>query len=197
MSSIKLIVGLANPGIEYAQTRHNAGAWYIHLLAKRYMQQLRKEKKFFGYTARITLEHDHIYLLIPNTFMNLSGKAVLAMASFYRIELSKIMIAHDDLDLAPGVAKIKFGGCKGGHNGLKDIQNKFDNNMKFYRLRIGIGHPGDKSKVAGFVLSKATTREQEMIDQAIHQSLQCTEMIMQNELAKAIQHLNSFQIDHQ
>ena len=149
MSSIKLIVGLANPGAEYAQTRHNA-------------------------------------------FMNLSGKAVLAMANFYRIEPNEILVAHDELDLPPGVAKIKLGGGNGGHNGLKDIQNKFGNNPNFYRLRIGIGHPGDKNKVVGFVLGKPPAGEQKMIDEAIDESLRCTEMLMKDGLEKTVQRLHSF-----
>lgn len=117
-----MIVGLANLGAEYAQTRHNAGAWYVDLLAQRHNQQLKEESKFFGYTARLNLAGNDVRLLVPTTFMNLSGKAVLAMANFYRIEPNEILVAHDELDLPPGVAKIKLGGGNGGHNGLKDIQ---------------------------------------------------------------------------
>lgn len=192
MCSIKLIVGLANPGMEYAQTRHNAGAWYVDLLAQRYHQQLKEENKFFGYTTRLNLAGNDVRLLVPTTFMNLSGKAVLAMANFYRIEPDEILVAHDELDLPPGVAKIKLGGGNGGHNGLKDIQNKFGNNPNFYRLRIGIGHPGDKSKVVGFVLGKPPTSEQEMIDKAIDESLHCSEMLMKDGLENAVQRLHSF-----
>ena len=179
-----MIVGLANPGAEYAQTRHNAGAWYVDLLAQRHNQQLKEESKFFGYTARLNLAGNDVRLLVPTTFMNLSGKAVLAMANFYRIEPNEILVAHDELDLPPGVAKIKLGGGNGGHNGLKDIQNKFGNNPNFYRLRIGIGHPGDKNKVVGFVLGKPPASEQKMIDEAIDESLRCTEMLMKDGLEK-------------
>ena len=192
MSSIKLIVGLANPGAEYAQTRHNAGAWYVDLLAQRHNQQLKEESKFFGSTARLNLAGTDVRLLVTTTFMNLSGKAVLAMANFYRIELNEILVAHDELDLPPGVAKIKLGGGNGGHNGLKDIQNKFGNNPNFYRLRIGIGHPGDKNKVVGFVLGKPPASEQKMIDEAIDESLRCTEMLMKDGLEKTVQRLHSF-----
>ncbi|NIG62399.1 MAG: aminoacyl-tRNA hydrolase [Serratia symbiotica] len=192
MCSIKLIVGLANPGMEYAQTRHNAGAWYVDLLAQRYHQQLKEENKFFGYTTRLNLAGNDVRLLVPTTFMNLSGKAVLAMAHFYRIEPDEILVAHDELDLPPGVAKTKLGGGNGGHNGLKDIQNKFGNNPNFYRLRIGIGHPGDKSKVVGFVLGKPLISEQEMIDKAIEETLHCSEMLMEDGLGNAVQRLHSF-----
>ncbi|MBI6216323.1 aminoacyl-tRNA hydrolase [Proteus sp. DFP240708] len=192
MSKIKLIVGLANPGADYAQTRHNAGAWYVDLLAQRHQQSLKEESKFFGYTARINLNGNDVRLLVPTTFMNLSGKAVQAMANFYRIELDEILVAHDELDLPPGVVKMKLGGGNGGHNGLKDIQSKFANNPNFYRLRIGIGHPGDKNKVVGFVLGKPPMSEQKLIDDAIDEALSCTEILMRDGYEKAINRLHSF-----
>lgn len=192
MCSIKLIVGLANPGMEYAKTRHNAGAWYVNLLAQRYHQQLKKENKFFGYTSWLNLAGNDVRLLVPTTFMNLSGKAVLAMANFYRIEPKEILVAHDELNLLPGVAKIKLGGGDGGHNGIKDIQNKFGNNPNFYRLRIGIGYPGDTSKVVGFVLGKPAISEQELINKAIDESLHCIEILMKDGLGNAVQRLHSF-----
>lgn len=192
MSKIKLIVGLANPGADYAQTRHNAGAWYVDLLAQRHQQSLKEESKFFGYTARINLNANDVRLLVPTTFMNLSGKAVQAMANFYRIELDEILVAHDELDLPPGVVKMKLGGGNGGHNGLKDIQSKFANNPNFYRLRIGIGHPGDKNKVVGFVLGKPPMNEQKLIDDAIDEALSCTDILMRDGYEKAINRLHSF-----
>lgn len=192
MSKIKLIVGLANPGADYAQTRHNAGAWYVDLLAQRHQQSLKEESKFFGYTARINLAGEDVRLLVPTTFMNLSGKAVQAMANFYRIELNEILVAHDELDLPPGVVKMKLGGGNGGHNGLKDIQSKFSNNPNFYRLRIGIGHPGDKNKVVGFVLGKPPMSEQKLIDDAIDEALSCTNILMRDGFEKAINRLHSF-----
>lgn len=192
MSKIKLIVGLANPGADYAQTRHNAGAWYVDLLAQRHQQSLKEESKFFGYTARINLNGNDVRLLVPTTFMNLSGKAVQAMANFYRIELDEILVAHDELDLPPGVVKMKLGGGNGGHNGLKDIQSKFANNPNFYRLRIGIGHPGDKNKVVGFVLGKPSMSEQKLIDDAIDEALSCTDILMRDGYEKAINRLHSF-----
>ncbi|OVZ96399.1 MULTISPECIES: aminoacyl-tRNA hydrolase [Yersinia] len=192
MSSIKLIVGLANPGAEYAQTRHNAGAWYVDLLAERHNQSLKEESKFFGYTARLNLAGQDVRLLVPSTFMNLSGKAVSAMAGFYRILPEEILVAHDELDIPPGVAKLKLGGGNGGHNGLKDIQSKLGNNPNFYRLRIGIGHPGDKSKVTGFVLGKPPASEQTLIDDAIDESIRCTEVLLKEGITKAMNRLHSF-----
>ncbi|WP_049600151.1 aminoacyl-tRNA hydrolase [Yersinia similis] len=192
MSSIKLIVGLANPGAEYAQTRHNAGAWYVDLLAERHNQSLKEESKFFGYTARLNLAGQDVRLLVPATFMNLSGKAVAAMASFYRILPEEILVAHDELDILPGMAKLKLGGGNGGHNGLKDIQNKLGNNPNFYRLRIGIGHPGDKSKVTGFVLGKPPASEQTLIDDAIDESIRCTEVLLNEDITKAMNRLHAF-----
>ncbi|WP_340614331.1 aminoacyl-tRNA hydrolase [Xenorhabdus thailandensis] len=192
MNNIKLIVGLANPGAEYAQTRHNAGAWFVDLLAQRHNQSLKEESKFFGYTARINMNGQDIRLLVPTTFMNLSGKSVLALAGFYRIQPDEILVAHDELDLPPGVAKMKLGGSNGGHNGLKDIQNKFGNNPNFHRLRIGIGHPGDKNKVVGFVLGKPPASEQKLIDDAIDEALRCTDILIKDGMNKAINRLHAF-----
>lgn len=192
MSTIKLIVGLANPGSEYASTRHNAGAWFIEQLAQRYNQSLKNETKFFGYTARINVNNQDIRLLIPTTYMNLSGKAVRAMATFYQIKPEEILVAHDELDLNPGNAKFKLGGGHGGHNGLKDIINKLGNNPNFYRLRIGIGHPGDKSKVVGFVLNKPSKPEQNLIDQAIDESVRCTEVLVNQGIEAAMNRLHAF-----
>ena len=190
--TIKLIVGLANPGAEYAATRHNAGAWFVDLLAERLRAPLRGEAKFFGYTSRVTLGGEDVRLLVPTTFMNLSGKAVAAMASFFRINPDEILVAHDELDLPPGVAKFKLGGGHGGHNGLKDIISKLGNNPNFHRLRIGIGHPGDKNKVVGFVLGKPPVSEQKLIDEAIDEAARCTEMWFTEGLTKATNRLHAF-----
>ncbi|WGL99522.1 aminoacyl-tRNA hydrolase [Arsenophonus sp. aPb] len=190
--NIKLIVGLANPGAEYALTRHNVGAWYVELLAKHHNQLLKEESKFFGYTARINLADNDVRLLIPTTYMNLSGKSVLALANFYRIKPAEILVAHDELDLMPGTAKIKLGGSNGGHNGLKDIQNKLGNDPNFYRLRIGIGHPGDKNKVVGFVLSKPTLAEQKLIDDTIDEAIGCTPILLNEGVHKAVNRLHAF-----
>lgn len=195
MSSIKLIVGLANPGAEYAATRHNAGAWYVDLLAQRHNQRLKEESKFYGYTARLTLGGEDVRLLVPTTFMNLSGKAVAAMATFYRIAPEEILVAHDELDLPPGVAKFKQGGGHGGHNGLKDIISKLGNSLDFHRLRIGIGHPGDRTKVVGFVLGKPQSAEQALIDNAIDEAARCTEVWLKEDRLKAMNRLHSYKAE--
>ncbi|QZE27743.1 aminoacyl-tRNA hydrolase [Pantoea ananatis] len=192
MSSIKLIVGLANPGAEYAATRHNAGAWYLDLLAERHNQSLKEEAKFYGYTARLALAGEDVRLLVPTTFMNLSGKAVAAMATFYRIAPEEILVAHDELDLPPGIAKFKQGGGHGGHNGLKDIISKLGNKNNFHRLRIGIGHPGDRNKVTGFVLGKPPASEQKLIDDAIDEAARCTELWLKEDRIKAMNRLHAF-----
>ncbi len=194
-SEIKLIVGLGNPGPEYAKTRHNAGAWYVEQLARWHNVSLREEPKFFGHTARILVEGQDVRLLIPNTYMNLSGKAVAALARFYQIEPEAILVAHDELDLPPGIAKFKQGGGHGGHNGLKDIIAKMGNNNNFFRLRLGIGHPGSKEQVAGFVLTKAPSSEQNLIDAALDESLRATDILFKQDMTKAMNRLHSFKAD--
>ncbi len=194
-SEIKLIVGLGNPGPEYAKTRHNAGAWYVEQLARWHNVSLREEPKFFGHTARILVEGQDVRLLIPNTYMNLSGKAVAALARFYQIEPEAILVAHDELDLPPGIAKFKQGGGHGGHNGLKDIIAKMGNNNNFFRLRLGIGHPGSKEQVAGFVLTKAPSSEQNLIDAALDESLRATDILFKQDMTKAMNRLHSFKAE--
>jgi len=192
MSNIKLIVGLANPGEKYAQTRHNAGAWYVQELARVCGATLVADSKYYGLTARVTLHGKDVRLLIPSTFMNLSGKSVGALANFFRIEPEEILVAHDELDMQPGVAKFKLGGGHGGHNGLKDIIAKLANNKGFYRLRIGIGHPGDKSQVSNYVLGKAPASEQTLIETVIDEAVRSTELLFNEDMAKAMHRLHSF-----
>ena len=191
-NSIKLLVGLANPGPEYAKTRHNAGAWYIEELARSHNTPLKAESKFFGLTARITLQGHDVRLLIPTTFMNRSGQAVAAMANFYRVEPEQILVAHDELDLDPGIAKFKQGGGHGGHNGLRDIISKLGNNKNFHRLRVGIGHPGHKSQVTGFVLGKPQQAEQQQIDAVIDEAVRSTELIYTKDMLAAMNRLHTF-----
>ncbi len=192
---IKLLVGLANPGPEYANTRHNAGAWVVEELALAHHCVLKSEPKFFGLTGRIMVNGEDLRLLIPTTFMNLSGKAVAAIAKFYQINPEQIMIAHDELDLPPGIAKFKQGGGHGGHNGLKDTINKLGNNKEFYRLRIGIGHPGHKDKVAGYVLGKAPSKEQECILAAVDESVRSLDILLKDGLTKAQNRLHTFKAE--
>lgn len=195
MSEIKLIVGLANPGAEYAQTRHNAGAWYVQELARICGVTLVPDSKYFGLTARAVLQGKDVRLLIPTTYMNLSGKAVGALANFFRITPEEILVAHDELDMPPGVAKFKLGGGHGGHNGLKDIIAKLANDKNFYRLRIGIGHPGDKNQVGGYVLGKAPAKEQELIEAAIDEAVRSTEILYKENMVKAMTRLHSFKAE--
>ncbi|MDV5172492.1 aminoacyl-tRNA hydrolase [Photobacterium rosenbergii] len=191
-NDIRLLVGLANPGAEYARTRHNAGAWVVEELARIHNVSLREEAKYFGQTGRIQTNGQDLRLLIPSTYMNLSGKSVAALAKFFQIKPEEIMVAHDELDLPPGVAKFKKGGGHGGHNGLRDIISKMGNNKDFYRLRVGIGHPGDKNKVAGFVLGKAPAKEQENIDAAVDEAVRCMDILLKDGLNKAQNRLHSF-----
>lgn len=192
---IKLLVGLANPGPEYARTRHNAGAWVVEELARVHNIVLKNESKFYGYTGRILVNGQDLRLLIPTTFMNLSGKSISALAKFYQIKPEEIMVAHDELDLPPGVAKFKKGGGHGGHNGLKDTIAKLANNKDFYRLRIGIGHPGHKDRVAGYVLGKAPANEQELLDAVVDESVRSLDILLKDGLAKAQNRLHTFKAE--
>ncbi|MGR6981078.1 aminoacyl-tRNA hydrolase [Testudinibacter sp. P27/CKL/0425] len=194
MSEIKLIVGLGNPGNQYASTRHNAGEWLIEQLCRQYNLSLAPENKFFGKTARAMVGGSEVRLLVPTTFMNLSGKAVGALANFYRIQPEQILVAHDELDLPPGAAKIKQGGGHGGHNGLKDIIANLGNNKNFYRLRLGIGHPGDKNLVSGYVLNKPPQNELNVIEQAVAEAAICVDILLKDGITKATNRLNGFKI---
>lgn len=192
MSEIKLIVGLSNPGEKYAETRHNVGEWLIDRLAHQFNFQLKEESKFFGRTARAVFFGKEIRFLVPTTFMNLSGKSISALANFYRIKAEEILIIHDELDLPPGVAKIKLGGGHGGHNGLRDSIAQLGNNKNFYRLRVGIGHPGDKNLVAAYVLGKPSPTDWQLIDKALAESATCIEILIKDGITKATNRLNSF-----
>ncbi|HHF5789791.1 TPA: aminoacyl-tRNA hydrolase [Haemophilus influenzae] len=194
MSEIKLIVGLGNPGEKYADTRHNAGEWLIERLARRFNVSLNPESKFFGKTARTLVNGKEVRLLVPTTFMNLSGKAVGALASFYRIKPEEILVIHDELDLPAGIAKLKQGGGHGGHNGLKDIVAQLGNNNNFYRLRIGIGHPGHRDLVAGYVLNKPSPADRDALEKVLDEATDCVEMIFKDGMVKATNRLNSFKI---
>ncbi|ORT49293.1 peptidyl-tRNA hydrolase [Vibrio sp. qd031] len=192
---IKLLVGLANPGPEYTRTRHNAGGWVVEELARVHNVTLKNEPKFFGLTGRIQMGSHDMRLLIPTTFMNLSGKAVATLAKFYQIKPEEIMVAHDELDLPPGVGKFKKGGGHGGHNGLKDTISRLGNNKEFYRLRIGIGHPGHKDRVAGYVLGKAPIKEQECLDAVVDEAVRSLDILIKDGLAKAQNRLHTFKAE--
>ena len=168
MAGIKLFVGLGNIGDQYAATRHNAGFWWIDLIARQTNSTLSLEAKFFGLAGKLK-PHADIWLLKPNTFMNASGKSLAALANYYKISPSEICVIHDELDLPAGSAKLKFGGGHGGHNGLRDIHAALGT-ADYWRLRIGIDHPGDKNQVVNFVLKPPTKDEQAAINMAIEDS---------------------------
>jgi PTH1 family peptidyl-tRNA hydrolase len=161
----KLIVGLGNPGSKYEETRHNAGFWLVGEIARGYSASFSAEKKFQGEAARVIIDSRDIRLLKPTTFMNLSGESVAAMANFYRIEPEQILVAHDELDLLPGTVRLKKGGGHGGHNGLRDIIKHLGRD--FWRVRLGIGHPGDARQVSNFVLKRAPKSESELLIRCI------------------------------
>jgi PTH1 family peptidyl-tRNA hydrolase len=189
---IKLIAGLGNPGPEYSKTRHNAGVWFVEELAQRNNISLRPEIKYSGLYGKGLIGNQLVHLLIPTTFMNLSGQAVAPLANFFRISVDNILIAHDELDMLPGSVKIKQGGGHGGHNGLKDIIARMANNRDFYRLRIGIGHPGHRDKVTGHVLGRAPKNEQSLIEQAIDEATRCFDIWQIDGLKSAQQRLHAF-----
>ena len=188
--SIKLIVGLGNPSKEYEQTRHNAGFWFIDELAWQWKVSLKEDKKYFGEVARVSRADGDVWLLKPLTFMNLSGKAVGALAQFYKIKPEEILVVHDELDIPCGRIRLKRGGGNGGHNGLKDIQAKLGT-ADFYRLRLGIDHPGDKALVSAYVLNKPSAEDKQKIEEAIGKSLQGLPLIMEGKWEEATRFLHS------
>lgn len=184
--NIKMIVGLGNIGAEYEHTRHNAGFWFVDELAWQMKAMFKNEKKFFGDVARV----DDLWLLKPDTYMNLSGKSVSALAQFYKIQPEEILVVHDELDIPCGQIRFKLGGGNGGHNGLKDIQAKLGT-PNFYRLRLGIGHPGDRNLVVGFVLNKPPAAERQLIDDAIAKSFRAIPDILAGKKDEAVRFLHS------
>ncbi|WP_045861144.1 aminoacyl-tRNA hydrolase [Teredinibacter purpureus] len=190
-TAIKMIVGLGNPGAEYANTRHNAGQDFVEELARSHAQPLANTPKHFGYSGRITLKGNDIRLLVPTTFMNCSGQAVASLANFYKIAPENILVVHDELDLDPGIAKLKIGGGHGGHNGLRDIISSLGNNKNFGRLRVGIGHPGNAKQVSGYVLKKAPAAEQTLIDIALSESEKALPDLVAGDWEKAMRELHT------
>ena len=164
--SIQLIVGLGNIGQEYAQTRHNAGWCVLDELAATWGASFREDKKYYAEVAKANTPQGEVWLMKPTTYMNKSGQAVGALANFFKIPVSDLLVLHDELDIPPGHVRLKKGGGNGGHNGLKDIQAKMGS-ADFWRVRLGIGHPGDRNLVSGFVLNKPSRDDREAIDDAI------------------------------
>lgn len=171
METLRLIAGLGNPGALYEDTRHNAGFWWLEALARKLGVVLKPEAKFYGRVGKWAGPNGEVWLLCPETFMNLSGKSVSALARFYKLPPGSILVAHDELDLPPGVAKLKQGGGHGGQNGLKDIHAQLGS-PNYWRLRIGIGHPGSKEAVTGYVLGKPPQAERDLILGAIDAALE-------------------------
>ncbi|MFG5411418.1 aminoacyl-tRNA hydrolase, partial [Piscinibacter sakaiensis] len=187
---IRLMVGLGNPGPEYDATRHNAGFWFVDEVAQRLKTALVPERAYFGKAARAAGPHGPVWLLQPMTYMNLSGKSVAALARFFKIAPEEILVVHDELDLPPGQAKLKLGGSAAGHNGLKDIQAQLGA-PGFWRLRLGIGHPGVKAEVANFVLRKPPAAERAAIDDAITQTLKSLDALLAGEMAQATHQIHA------
>lgn len=190
IDGVQLIVGLGNPGGDYTDTRHNAGFWFVDAVAESYGERFSAQGKFFGETARISLAGGPCWLLKPSTFMNRSGQAVSALASYYKIELQNILVAHDELDLPPGQARLKQGGGHAGHNGLRDII-KAMSGQDFLRLRLGIGHPGDKSQVVSYVLGRASKQDDQQIHEAIDLAVKQLDDLSLGRLDPVMQHLHS------
>ena len=188
---IQLIVGLGNPGREYENSRHNAGAIFVAQLANAYRANWQEEKKFFGITAQITIDNQPLRLLLPSTYMNRSGQSVGAITNFYKIAPENILVAHDELDLQPGTARLKLGGGHGGHNGLRDIISALGNQNTFARLRIGIGHPGNAKMVADYVLKKAPAAEYDLMEDSITRALHAIPDVATGNLDKAMLNLHS------
>ncbi len=189
---LKLIAGLGNPGERYADTRHNAGAWFLAEVARAYGGSFKSESKFFGQVSTVSIGGREIRLLLPSTYMNESGRSVGALARFFKIEPPEMLIAHDELDLATGLVRYKFDGGLAGHNGLRDITGSMGGRQDYGRLRIGVGHPGDSSKVTNHVLGKTPKRDRVMIDSCIDEALRHLVYAVEGDWEGAMNALNGF-----
>ena len=190
MTAIRLIVGLGNPGREYETTRHNVGFMWVDELARLHKFSFKSEAKFHGLTARGQLHGHEVLLLKPQTFMNVSGRSVVALVQFYKIEPAEMLVVHDELDLPPGVARLKMGGGHGGHNGLKDLIAHLAS-KDFWRLRIGIGHPGERTEVSNYVLNDPRREERELIDDAMQQAQNIAHLLIEGKTEAAMLKLHS------
>ncbi len=194
MDAIDLVIGLANPGKEYTATRHNAGAWWIESLLQTLNESMNFEAKFFGKIANLTIQSHKLKAFIPTTYMNESGKAVAKVSNFYKVNPKNILIVHDDLDLTPGKIKLKVGGGHGGHNGLRNIISTLGT-KDFKRLRIGIGHPGNKNQVTSYVTKQPSKDDKEKILHAINVSIDFNADILLGNWDKAMNQLHNFNLD--
>ena len=189
---LKLIVGLGNPGPQHDSNRHNAGVIFLHQLCKSYGGNLRGESKFFGEFGAINIAGNDVKLLFPSTFMNHSGKAVAAVCKFFKIEPKNALVAYDEIDFDVGIARFKEGGGHGGHNGIRDIINAFGGNRDFYRLRLGVGHPGDKSMVSNHVLSNPSRSEADLIKRVIEDAVHVMPKAVTGEWEEAMRLLHTY-----
>lgn len=187
MTAPRLVVGLGNPGRDYEETRHNAGFWFCAGLAQSWGATLSLESRFHGFVAR---SPRGVWMLLPQTYMNRSGQAVSALARFHRIAPAEILVVHDELDIPPGQLRLKFGGGMGGHNGLKDVTSHLGT-QDYWRLRIGIGHPGDRNEVVNYVLKPPRREEQAEIDTAIERAIDLWPLIEKGEWSAATQRANT------
>lgn len=187
---IRLFVGLGNPGPEYEATRHNAGFWWIDVAARKLGASLQLDRSYHGFVARVNRPDGPIWLLQPQTYMNLSGKSVGALAKFFKVLPSEILVVHDELDLLPGQMKLKQGGSHAGHNGLKDIHAQLGS-ADYWRLRLGIGHPGVKSEVAAYVLRKPPAAECEAIESSIEQSMKALDAFLAGDMEQAVRQIHA------
>ncbi len=187
---LRLIVGLGNPGAQYAATRHNAGFWFVDAVARKLGVALAADRSYSGQVARTSVAGRPVWLLEPTTFMNLSGKSVAALARFFKIEAGEILVAHDELDLMPGQMKIKQGGSHAGHNGLRDIHAALAGS-DFWRLRLGIGHPGVKAEVVDYVLRKPSPEDRTAIESAIERAVDGLDLLLAGEMERAMMKINA------
>jgi len=187
---IRLIVGLGNPGRKHERDRHNAGFWFVGRLAERSRVSLKAEAKYQAVAGKLAAAGGDVWLVMPQTYMNDSGRSVGQLARFYRIAPDEILVVHDEIDFAPGVVKLKLGGGVAGHNGLKDIQASLGT-QGFWRLRIGVGHPGDRDEVADYVLHAPRPEERALVDAAIDRGLDVMPLVLANDMTGAMHKLHS------
>jgi PTH1 family peptidyl-tRNA hydrolase len=186
---IRVVVGLGNPGPEHLNTRHNAGFWFVDLLAKRHGGEFRDYRKYSGETTRVTIAGRDLILLKPTTYMNRSGLSVRQVSDFFKVEPADILVAHDELDIPVGTLRLKVGGGHGGHNGLRDTIAHIGEN--FWRLRLGIGHPGNKAEVIDYVLTRAPRAEEELIQEAVNTAADCMPLLLEQGAERAMTKLHS------
>ncbi len=186
---LKIIVGLGNPGPEHLLTRHNAGFWFVDVLARRHGGEFRDYRKYSGETARVTIDGREITLLKPTTYMNRSGLSIRQLSDFYKVPAEEILVAHDELDLPVGSARFKFGGGHGGHNGLRDAIAHVGEN--FWRLRLGVGHPGNKAEVIDYVLTRAPKADEEMILDTVNAAADCIPILLEQGAERAMSKLHA------